>query len=163
MENALIKIALLTVPKKCAPPVEMVSELTLMETVNSQIQTVLPSTTEDVKSAVKTGTQAPEEIALDFQPIANSVMLSRKDLVLSALTDFLSNQTVLVLQSLEQLPCQIVQLSKEPHVKPAIQVSLSEMVDAARFQDFAADLILQLEHVSDVKQDSLGLMAHALT
>ncbi len=111
MENALIKIVLLTVPMKCVPHVEMASESMQMETVNSQIKTVLLSTAEDAKFVVRDGTQAPEEIALDFQSTASSAMLSLKDLALNALTDFLLNQTVLVLQSLKQLLCQTVQLS----------------------------------------------------
>ncbi len=37
------------------------------------------------------------------------------------------------------------------------------MVDAAKFQDFAADQILQLELASDAKLGSLWLMVHALT
>ena len=124
MENASIKIVLLTVQMKCVPLVEMASESMQMETVHSQIQTVLLSTVEDAKFVVKDGTQAPEEIASDFQPTASSAMLSLKDPALNALTDFLLNRMVLVLQSLQQLPFQTVQLSKEHHVKPVTQVSL---------------------------------------
>ena len=48
-------------------------------------------------------------------------------------------------QLLQLLLFQIALLSKEMLAKHAIQVSLSETVDAAKFQDFAVDQIHRLE------------------
>lgn len=62
---------------------------------------------------------------------------------------------VLAFQPLQELLFQIALLSKEMFVKHAIQVSLSEMVDAARFQDFAVDQIHRLEPALDASLDTL--------
>jgi hypothetical protein len=59
------------------------------------------------------------------------------------------------LLSLQPLPFRIALLFKEILAKHAIQVSLSEMVDAARFQGSVADQIHRTEPVSDALPDTL--------
>lgn len=155
VENVLIKIVSLMVPMNYVPHVEMDSGSTLTEIANFLIQTVSLSTTEDVMSVVKDGTPVQGETASDSQPTVSSVMSSPKDLALSVLMDLLSNPMVHVPQSLQPLHFQIVQLFKEMLAKLAIQVSSSETVDAAKFQAFAMDQILQMEPVEDALQDTL--------
>jgi hypothetical protein len=67
------------------------------------------------------------------------------------------------LLSLQPLPFRIALSFKEMLAKHVIQVSLSEMVDAVRFQDSVADQIHRMEPASDALPDTLLLMEHAST